>query len=380
MARKIRNLPRLILAVAAIAAASNLAYAQWDIEESHTKADLRGIDSVGKGIAWASGSNGTVLRTEDGGYLWQTCAIPPDAAALDFRGIQGFDANTAIVMSSGKGELSRLYETVDGCNSWKLLLTNPDPEGFWDSIRAADPSTIMILGDPVDGAFQLRATHDGGETWTVENTQPSWANEGVFAASNSSLSVNWVDGPAIFGTGSLGGARLFRDDCYPCKKNTERWAPALVPIFPRSLTGGIFSIHQSTWDHFVAVGGDYEKPDDADGSAAWSSDAGRRWHEARTSPHGYRSAVDYDAVNRAWVTVGPNGTDVSQNDGRDWQALKPGPNEPADADKNWNALSLPFAVGSGGRIGRVRPLPPPGPEPLSPERPQKKAWWPKRFP
>ena len=47
------------------------AKAQWDIEESHTSASLRGIHDVGGGVAWTSGTDGTVLRTEDGGYLWQ---------------------------------------------------------------------------------------------------------------------------------------------------------------------------------------------------------------------------------------------------------------------------------------------------------------------
>ncbi len=40
--------------------------------------------------------------------------------------------------------------------------------------------------------------------------------------------------------------------------------------------------------------------------------------------------------------------------GRNWHALRPSPGEPADADKNWNALSLPFAVGADGRIGKLR--------------------------
>ena len=107
------------------------ARAQWEMESSRTTADLRGIDNVGGGVAWASGTNGTVLRTEDGGYLWQACTVPPGAEHLDFRGMQAFDANTAIVMSSGKGDLSRLYKTTDGCQTWKLVFTNPDTDGFW---------------------------------------------------------------------------------------------------------------------------------------------------------------------------------------------------------------------------------------------------------
>jgi hypothetical protein len=33
----------------------------------------------------------------------------------------------------------------------------------------------------------------------------------------------------------------------------------------------------------------------------------------------------------------------------------PALHEPVDADRNWNALSLPFAVGPGGRIGKLNP-------------------------
>ena len=47
-----------------------------------------------------------------------------------------FHANTAIVMSSGKGHRSRLYKTTDACRTWTLLFTNPDPEGFWDAVQA----------------------------------------------------------------------------------------------------------------------------------------------------------------------------------------------------------------------------------------------------
>jgi hypothetical protein len=98
---------RLAFFVALLFAGLSSASAQWEIEESHTTADLRGIDNVGNGIVWASGAGGTVLRTKDNGTHWQTCAVPTGAEKLDFRGIRAFDANTAIVMSSGKGDLSR---------------------------------------------------------------------------------------------------------------------------------------------------------------------------------------------------------------------------------------------------------------------------------
>src|SRR5437764_1150176 len=152
-------------------------HAQFDIEDSNTTASLRGIHNVGGGVAWASGTNGTILRTEDGGYLWQTCTIPPGAEKLDFRGIQAFDENTAIVMSSGKGDLSRLYKTTNGCQTWKLLFTNPDKEGFWDAIQFSDRSHGLLLGDPIPTkssrfAFVIMETNDAGESWNSWTTEP----------------------------------------------------------------------------------------------------------------------------------------------------------------------------------------------------------------
>ena len=181
--------------------------AQWLTEDSHTKADLRGIHSIGNGVAWASGAEGTVLRTTDDGDHWQLCVAPTGAQELDFRGIQALDANTAIVMSSGKGDLSRLYKTTDGCHSWKLVFTNPDQDGFWDALSFSKPlptgaaeGSGVLIGGPVTGTFAVFLTADSGETWRPWGRGGSAGNdkcsarqpraskdEALFATSNESL-------------------------------------------------------------------------------------------------------------------------------------------------------------------------------------------------
>lgn len=219
---------RLTLTLLAFAFFIPSAHAQFDMEDSHTNASLRGIHNVGGGVAWASGTNGTVLRTEDGGYLWQTCNMPPGAEKLDFRGIQAFDENTAIVMSSGTGDLSRIYKTTDACQTWKLVFSNPEKEGFWDAILFVDRNNGILFGDPavgLDGTFalRLRVTHDGGLTWAPitdpESSAPGKnlmpvAKEGFFAASNSSATS--YDGWLWMGTG-LG--RIFRRRLYTGSNN-----------------------------------------------------------------------------------------------------------------------------------------------------------------
>jgi hypothetical protein len=84
---------------------------------------------------WASGTQGTILRTTDDGTTWQTCTTPPEAEKLDFCGIQAFDANTAIVMSSGKGDLSRLYKTIDACKSLELDLVSMLAQFFGSKVE-----------------------------------------------------------------------------------------------------------------------------------------------------------------------------------------------------------------------------------------------------
>jgi photosystem II stability/assembly factor-like uncharacterized protein len=387
---------KVALLLALLLAAGVPVHAQWQIENSNTTADLRGIDNVGGGVAWASGTNGTVLRTEDGGYLWQACSIPPGAEHLDFRGIQAFDANTAIVMSSGKGDLSRLYKTTDGCHTWNLVLTNPyAPDGFFDALLFLDRQHGMVLSDPgpvnftpsaeYPGDFHIRVTADGGAKWgpvsapdmeAAGNGLHPQKDEAAFAASNTSIAVQ--DGWFWFATSAsrVASRRLFEsadqkeflfESTYcagaidpisgECGQPWTDFRNAIAPINHSTESAGIFSIQFRTSSIGVVVGGDYQKPDAATQTAAFSNDGGLSWLPAHTPPHGYRSAVAYDAATKTWITVGPNGTDVSTDDGRNWRALHPDAtaHEAPDADRNWNALSLPFVVGPHGRIGKLNP-------------------------
>ncbi|UWZ83499.1 WD40/YVTN/BNR-like repeat-containing protein [Occallatibacter riparius] len=356
--RTIRLLMSLVLATPVAA--------QWQMQTSNTTADLRGIHNVGNGVAWASGTNGTVLRTEDGGYVWQTCAIPPGAEKLDFRGIQAFDANTAIVMSSGKGDLSRLYKTTDGCHTWKLIFTNPDKDGFWDALMyEEDDDTIFILGDPVHGKFRLFSQQGEnskfGDNW---NGYPISAIPGqaAFAASNSLLVYNLGEGMFSFITGGSKSEIIHEEHGLDVKKGLfSEWSRSSLP-FASGDSSGAFSVAARPYEksegdkrHAVVVGGDYQQPDATAQTAAYSDDWGYKWSPSQTPPHGYRSSVAYDEKLKTWITVGPNGTDISSDDGKNWRAIHPNAalHEPPDADRNWNAISLPYVVGPKGRIGKL---------------------------
>jgi hypothetical protein len=106
----------------------------------------------------------------------------------------------------------------------------------------------------------------------------------------------------------------------------------------------VFSVFFKNRKAGVIAGGDYTKPNESAGTAAWSADGGLHWLASATPPHGFRSAVQWSEALKLWITVGTNGSDISRDDGKTWQPLDNG---------NWNALSLPFVVGPNGRIARL---------------------------
>jgi hypothetical protein len=361
-----------VIPAASSAASPSTVWNPWEAEHSGTNQPLRGIHAVGNGVAWASGARGTVLRTEDSGYVWQRCAMPEGAEKLDFRSIWAWDAQTAIVMSSGAGEQSRLYRTTDGCAHWTALATNTDANGFWDGLVFSDENNGYLLGDPVNGHFTLLRTEDGGAHWksvTSKDLDLNGQKLGAFAASNQAMVVT---DPVLgnvaapwFGTSGMSGGQhpyVYSGglDCgmTMAHRNPERclsrfWSFTKdeVPMAGASDSQGIFALglhkdQNGDW-HAVAVGGDYSAPAKSEGTAARREPKTEKWSAATKMPHGYRSSVGWDAADNAWIAVGPNGADVSYDDGQSWSAV---------GNDGYNAVSLPWVVGPQGHIAKLTGL------------------------
>jgi hypothetical protein len=335
------------------------------MQESGTTASLRGIWALDSLTAWATGSEGTVLRTVDGQH-WIHCTTPDaekDGRTLDFRGVRAWDPEMAIVMASGPGDKSRLYKTTDGCRTWKLIFRNPDKDGFWDALKFNGLKEGIVLGDPVQGAFAMFITLDGGASWKRQRApgfKTDSSQQAIFAASNSSLMVWAGIAHRTFVTGGKGGAHLI--ECHgelsvgghperaDCLKHENS-----LPLAHGGESTGAFSLDWPAARCYneamckrsmIAVGGDYAKPNESAGTAAYSLNAGDDWTASELPPHGYRSAVEWFDSEELWITVGTNGSDISRDDGKTWQPVDNG---------NWNALSLPFVVGPNGRIARLNP-------------------------
>jgi photosystem II stability/assembly factor-like uncharacterized protein len=318
----------------------------WTVQPSGSTASLRGISAVNANLGWASGSNGTCLRTDDGGAAWQAIIVP-GAAKLDFRGVVAFDHTTAYLMSAGPGDQSQVYRTLDGGSHWNRVLSDPDADGFFDGLAFWDRKRGMVLGDPVGGRFVVLTTADGGNTWRRQNTPPALKGEGAFAASNSSLALSQSQGrlEAWFGTGGPGAARVFHST-----DGGHTWSVAATPIRNDSASAGIFSIAFGDTDHGVAVGGDYSKPDQGEHNIAVTSNGGLTWSQpAGSRPAGFRSAVAFLADLGVWITTGTSGSDVSSDGGKTWTEFDSGAFNAIDRISS----GATWAVGPKGRIARL---------------------------
>lgn len=195
----------------------------------------------------------------------------------------------------------------------------------------------------------ILTTEDGGEHWSHDKDSGLTANpkgEGAFAASNTSLAL--TQEAVQFGTGGPGATRVFQLSGRFARSSSTRpgrWTSTGVPLAGGTESAGIFSLGYRDGGHGVAVGGDYQKPGSRVGTAALTSDGGQTWIAATELPSGFRSAVAWDEKRRAWIAVGATGADVSFDGGHTWKRF--------DGENNWNALSLPFAVGPKGRIGKL---------------------------
>jgi photosystem II stability/assembly factor-like uncharacterized protein len=306
-------------------------------QDSGTTVRLRGISAVDTDIAWASGRDGTVLRTVDGGAHWQTRRVA-GAETLDFRDIEGFDADTALALSIGPGESSRVYRTTDGGEHWLLVLQNRDARAFFDCMEF-DGRRGWLLGDPVDGAFQLYLTLDKGRTWYLQPDGPkAEAGEAAFAASGTCL-LRTRDGLAMAGGGSVSRVQLRRDD-------DHAWRAHDSGMGRKKPEAGVFSLAATPFGAFL-VGGDY-KAEQAPGNAAeWRPDGKGASPRTVTAPRGYRSgAACVGTLPLRCVAVGPGGADAW--DGKAWTPL---------SDTGYDAVDLAgtvgWASGDGGRIAKI---------------------------
>lgn len=318
---------------------------EWQQQQSGSTASLRGVSTVSESVAWASGSGSTWLRTVDGGNTWHVGKVP--GAELDFRDVQGFDAETAILLSAGSP--GRIFKTNDGGDTWRATWSSDDKDVFMDGMAFWDERHGVAVGDPLSGGFMVLVTDDGGESWSripVAAIPDPLPREAMFAASGTCVSVG-KDGDAWFCTGG-GAARVFHSTDWG-----RTWKANSTLLLPSASSQGLFSVLFVDSIKGVAVGGDFQNPESADNNLILSNDGGKTWqkNEGDGGPGGYRSAVAVHSFRgkSVLVAVGRAGGDYSLDGGKTWFSLG-AEGFYAFSSVPGDSLKIGWAVGAEGRI------------------------------
>ncbi|HMP88270.1 MAG TPA: YCF48-related protein, partial [Lacibacter sp.] len=265
--------------------------------DSGRTTSLRGMSVPTSTTIWVCGSKGTVGRSVNGGkvFEWMTVA---GHEHRDFRDIEAFDAQTAIIMAVDTPAL--LLKTTDGGRNWKTVLQDRRPGMFLDALYFWNSMSGIVVGDPIEGRIYIARTFDGGNTW--RGLPPAYyptaePGEAFFAASGTNITgLNRQE--AVFVTGGAHSRLFIRDQKID------------LPVIQGGTLTGANSIAVYDEKRIVIVAGDYQRDTARAGNCVLTSDKGKTFIRPATPPFGYRSCVIYVTKERL-VACGTTGVDVS---------------------------------------------------------------------
>jgi photosystem II stability/assembly factor-like uncharacterized protein len=268
---------------------------------------IRGLSVVNDNIVWVSGANGMVGRSIDGGASFKWMKVD-GFAKTDFRDIEAFDANTAIIM--GIDTPAVILKTIDGGISWKIVFLDKRPGMFLDAMEFFNEKSGVVLGDPINGKIFMAVTVDGGASWRSmpESLSPA-AEKGEAMFASSGTNVRTVGKQELlFITGGTYSRIFIRND------------KIVLPIIQGKETTGANSL--AVWDKktFAIVGGDFTNPTSTEKNCALSKNGGKTFLTPTTPPFGYRSCVEYLSKSKL-ITCGITGIDVSEDSGMNWRNI-----------------------------------------------------------
>lgn len=302
---------------------------------------LRGLSVVNDSTIWASGSNGSIARSVDGGRNWQWMQVPGHEKR-DFRDIEAFDANTAIIM--GIAEPAVILKTIDGGHTWKKVFEDSTKGMFLDAMAFSGDKGVVV-GDPVNQYAYLAVTRDRGNTWQKSNLEgnphllKAREGEAFFASSGTNVQYFTKKPGFVFVSGGnySGLYYLGRRFHLPFGFGVSTAGANSLAISPDNqhavVVGGNFSIDTARSRNSVLVS--FEKE-------------GVTMKRPQTPPLGYRSCVIY-LDKQTLLTCGTSGVDVSRDGGKNWNPISTESYHVCQKAKSGKAV---FLAGKNGRIAR----------------------------
>jgi photosystem II stability/assembly factor-like uncharacterized protein len=307
------------------------------------KISLRGLSVVNDQTLWVSGSGGTVGRSIDGGKSWEWTTVK-GFEKRDFRDIEAFDDNTAIIIAVA--DPANIMKTVDGGKSWQTVFVDSTKGMFLDAMDfTTDNKGGVVIGDPIDEKIYMAYSQNRGDSWTPATSGSGLhvvQGEAMFAASGSNVKL--ISRPGSGKSDILivtGGkkSRLFYND-----------TAIDLPILQGKESTGANGFDIWAGKKGIIVGGDFAADSISNGNCVlFELNDHISLSLPRSGPHGYRSGVAWLDSNRA-VCSGISGVDITADGGKTWKLVATEGYHVCKKAKNGNSI---FLAGPHGRVSRL---------------------------
>lgn len=309
--------------------------------QSGNKVSIRGLSVVNNNIIWASGNNGMVAKSTNGGKDFEWMKVV-GYEKRDFRDIEAFDQKSAIIM--GVDAPAIILKTKDGGKTWKKVLEDSTKGMFLDAMDFSDAKHGVVIGDPINQKVYISTTEDQGETWKrfekMDKSSRLATNQGEAFFASSGTNIKLIGTHMAFVSGGIHSRFYYQNS----------WDE--IPILQGKESTGANSIAINHKKKGVIVGGDFAKDTiTEDNCVLFEIGQDIVYSKPIKAPHGYRSCVIYVGENDL-VSCGTSGIDISKDGGKNWELISKESFHVVQKAKNGTAV---FLAGSNGRIAKLIP-------------------------
>ena len=311
---------------------------------------IRGLSIPQATIIWASGSNGFITKSTDGGQHFEWFQVK-GYERRDFRSIHAWNEKEAIIAAIASPAV--ILKTIDGGINWYSVYENKDTAMFLDAIDFKNDKEGLVLGDPINSFIFLLSTSDKGEHWKQMNPQyfKNKLHEGEAFFASSSSNIAQRSNQVFLITGGV-KSRLWIDGM----------AKELPIIQGTSSTGANSIAISPNGNNMIIVGGDFSNPfnesNNIVGLSLFLTISGNRKHLSDKKAfwnfnnkirnlHGYKSSAAF-ITNKAIISCGTTGVELSKNSGKEWVLVSTQSYHTVKKIPNQKAV---FFAGSDGKIG-----------------------------
>lgn len=213
--------------------------------------------------------------------------------------------NSILAMHSGTDGKIAVIQLDGGMK----MISIPEWKGvFLDGLDVLG-KRAFLMGDPVDGVFNLFHSQDGGLNWErCPGRIEAREGEAGFAASGTNVQI-LNDSTYVFVSGGT-VSRFFKST-----DNGTTWSDLVLPYYPGESIGA-YSLCFADDSNGVIVGGDYKDVALGMNTCFYTHDGGESWLNAMQTVRGYRSCVYFK--NGVFYACGTNGIDFSVDGGKEW--------------------------------------------------------------